>query len=94
MPLEKTTNIELSGIYKKQRILDAALEVFAQKSYHEASMNNIANLVGVSKGLIYYYLHLTNRLVKKYYYEKKDHCIGFKWGRKSWRSSSRSVACL
>ena len=55
MPLEKMKNIELSVIDKKQRILDAALEVFAQKSYHGASMSNIAKLAGVSKGLIYNY---------------------------------------
>jgi len=39
----------------KSRILDAAIKVFAEKGYHEATMDDIAKRLGVSKGAIYLY---------------------------------------
>lgn len=40
---------------RKEQILKAALEVFAQDSYHGASMAAVANKASISKGLIYNY---------------------------------------
>jgi len=39
----------------KSRILDVANKVFAEKGYHEATMDDIAKRLGVSKGAIYLY---------------------------------------
>ena len=39
----------------KSRILEAANKVFAEKGYHEATMDDIAKRLGVSKGAIYLY---------------------------------------
>ena len=39
----------------RSRILDAANRVFAEKGYHEATMEDIAKRLGVSKGAIYLY---------------------------------------
>ena len=39
----------------KGRILGAALRVFSEKGYHETSMENIAQALGVSKGALYLY---------------------------------------
>lgn len=39
----------------KSRILDAANKVFAENGYHEATMDDIAKRLGVSKGAIYLY---------------------------------------
>jgi len=39
----------------KSRILDGANKVFAEKGYHEATMDDIAKRLGVSKGAIYLY---------------------------------------
>jgi len=39
----------------KQKILDAALEVFAKQSYHSSTVDAIAKTAGVSKGLLYNY---------------------------------------
>ncbi len=39
----------------RSRILDAANRVFAEKGYHEATMDDIAKRLGVSKGAIYLY---------------------------------------
>lgn len=39
----------------KQKILDAALEVFAKYGYHSASVSTIAEKAGIAKGLLYNY---------------------------------------
>jgi AcrR family transcriptional regulator len=39
----------------KQKILDAALEVFANQGYHSATVDAIAKTAGISKGLMYNY---------------------------------------
>ena len=39
----------------KQKILDAALEVFARDGYHSSTVSSIANTAGISKGLLYNY---------------------------------------
>lgn len=39
----------------KQRILDAALEVFGERGYRGASVDDIAAAAGVTKGAVYYY---------------------------------------
>ena len=50
---------------KKQQILDAALIVFSEKGYHAASIANIANISGVSKGLMYNYFKNKEDLLKQ-----------------------------
>lgn len=40
---------------RRQQILDAAIQVFGRRGYHEATMQEIARSVGVSVGLIYQY---------------------------------------
>ena len=39
----------------KSRILEAANKVFSERGYHEATMDDIAKRLGVSKGAIYLY---------------------------------------
>ncbi len=39
----------------KERILDAALEVFSQKGFHTATTDEIAERAGVGKGTLYRY---------------------------------------
>ncbi|MCH7963968.1 MAG: uroporphyrinogen-III synthase [Bacteroidetes bacterium] len=40
---------------KRERILDAAAELFSQKSYHEVMMEDVAKMIGVAKGTVYNY---------------------------------------
>src|SRR5690606_13705619 len=40
---------------RRQAILDAALEVFADHGYHNASVSQVAKQAGISKGLMYNY---------------------------------------
>lgn len=39
----------------RQKILDAALEVFAKQGFHSATVDSIAKTAGISKGLLYNY---------------------------------------
>lgn len=39
----------------KQKILDAALEIFAKNGYHNSSVSSIAEKAGIAKGLMYNY---------------------------------------
>ncbi len=50
---------------KKEMIIQAGLEVFAEKGFHSGSMNLIAKQAGISKGLIYNYFKDKNDLLKE-----------------------------
>ena len=50
---------------RKSAILDAALHVFAEESYHSASVSKIAKKAGVSKGLMYNYFESKEDLLKQ-----------------------------
>lgn len=41
---------------RERQILDAAVTVFSERGYHEASMDEISDVAGVSKPMIYAYL--------------------------------------
>ncbi|TFG90123.1 MAG: TetR/AcrR family transcriptional regulator [Candidatus Atribacteria bacterium] len=45
----------MKNINKRELILDAAQEIFFQKSFYEATMDDIARLSGIKKPTIYYY---------------------------------------
>ena len=49
---------------KKDLILRAALEVFAQDGYHASSVNKIANKANISKGLLYNYFQSKEDLLR------------------------------
>ncbi|MBS7743475.1 MULTISPECIES: TetR/AcrR family transcriptional regulator [unclassified Chelatococcus] len=45
----------MSGEERKADLLEAALRVFSEKGYNRASLQDIANSVGILKGSLYYY---------------------------------------
>jgi uroporphyrinogen-III synthase/AcrR family transcriptional regulator len=47
---------------KRDRILDAAAELFSQKSYHEVMMEDVAKLTDVAKGTVYNYFESKEEL--------------------------------
>ena len=51
------TSIQFEAIRqeKSKLILDSALELFAEKGYHQTSISDITRKAGISKGLIYNY---------------------------------------
>lgn len=57
---------------RHQAILDAALHVFAEDTYHGASVSKIAKRAGVSKGLMYNYFESKEELLKTLVFEIAD----------------------
>ena len=49
----------------KSKIVEAARIVFAKKGYHDATMDDIAKEVGVSKGALYSYFKSKEDLLKE-----------------------------
>ena len=47
---------------RRQQILEAALQVFAEKGYHNARVSDVAARVGVSQGTIYWYFQSKEEL--------------------------------
>ena len=48
----------------KDKIVEAAHEVFSKKGYHDATMDDIAERVGVSKGALYQYFRSKEELYR------------------------------
>lgn len=53
---EERTRRRLPREEREQQIMDCAIQVFAQRGYSAASVDEIAELAGVSKPLVYLYL--------------------------------------
>ncbi len=58
---EQFENIRQSS---KQKIIDAALEIFAKNGYHNSSVSSIAAKAGISKGLMYNYFKSKDEMLK------------------------------
>ncbi len=57
---------------KKQKILIAAMKLFSKASFHQTSMQQIADVCGVSKGSLYTYFRSKEELLSEiftYYYQ-------------------------
>lgn len=54
MPRTKQ-QVEAIRQQRVKQILDAALDVFAHKGFHTATINDIAQKAGIAKGLLYHY---------------------------------------
>ncbi len=50
-----SAQFETIRLEKTRLILDTALELFAEKGYHQTSINDISKKAGISKGLLYNY---------------------------------------
>jgi len=63
-PKTKEQN-QLTREARKASIMEAALEVFAEKGFETASISLIAKQAGISKGLIYNYFESKEELIKE-----------------------------
>ena len=61
---------------KRKKIFDAALRIFAQKGYHNATIDEIAALSKVGKGSVYRYFKSKEDLLTQLLAEHYDHIIG------------------
>ena len=57
---------------KRDRIIDAATEVFAAKGFHSARISDIARLAGVADGTIYLYFKNKEDLLFSIFEEKME----------------------
>nr|MDO8098613.1 TetR/AcrR family transcriptional regulator [Candidatus Njordarchaeota archaeon] len=48
----------------KRRIVDVAQQAFSEKGYHETTMEDVAKMLGVSKGALYLYFRSKEELFK------------------------------
>ncbi len=60
-----STQVEELRKERKDLIIEAALELFADKSFHATSVSMIAHKAGISKGLMYNYFDSKEALLKE-----------------------------
>ncbi len=58
-PLETRCSVRTADPAKVQRIIDAAIQLFAERPYHEVRMDDIAERAKVAKGTLY--LHFKDK---------------------------------
>jgi AcrR family transcriptional regulator len=56
----------------REKILEAALELFRERGFAEATMRDIAGRAGVATGLAYYYFESKDAIVLAFYQRAKD----------------------
>ncbi|HLY61776.1 MAG TPA: TetR/AcrR family transcriptional regulator [Terriglobia bacterium] len=57
MPVLGKTKQEVLTEFRTAEILEAARRVFAERGFHEATVDDIAEAAGVAKGTVYLYYH-------------------------------------
>jgi len=57
---------------KRRLIIDAAVEVFAQKGFHQARVSDVARRAGIADGTIYLYFKNKDDLLLSIFEEKMD----------------------
>jgi AcrR family transcriptional regulator len=55
---------------KRERILEAATRVFAQRGYHGARISDIATEAGIAYGLVYHYFRNKDEILKTIFEER------------------------
>jgi len=61
----------------KQKVMDVALELFANNGYYQSSISTITKKAGISKGLMYNYFESKEELLKAIVFNGMDSLIRF-----------------
>jgi TetR/AcrR family fatty acid metabolism transcriptional regulator len=72
MPVSGKTKQEVLTEFRTAEILEAARRVFAERGFHEATVDGIAEAAGVAKGTVYWYYHSKREI----YWAALKHGIG------------------
>src|SRR4029450_13697935 len=56
----------------REKILEAALDLFRERGFEQATMREIAARAGVAAALAYYYFESKNAIVLAFYHRAKD----------------------
>lgn len=79
----------------RQKILDAALDLFRERGFAESTMREIASRAGVATGLAYYYFKSKDAIVLAFYQRaKEDLAEKLESAQKDKRLSSRLQALI
>lgn len=70
--MDTTNRKEHEKLARKKDILEAALTLFAEKDFHEVTVDEIAERVGLSKGTLYLYFENKENLFFSIIQEKTD----------------------
>jgi len=62
---------------KREAILEAAIEVFAQKGFHAARISDVAQLAGIGKGTVYLYFSSKEDLLLSILQSYVDEALAF-----------------
>jgi AcrR family transcriptional regulator len=76
----------------RARILQAALRVFRERGFHDATMREVAAAAGVAVGAAYYYFDSKNALVMAFYDESQAHLIPSAPSSHTSSTTSRPIA--
>ena len=60
---------------KRRKILDAALDVFSRKGYHNATISEVAKEAHIGKGTVYLYFEGKESLLVAIFEELSDHVV-------------------
>jgi TetR/AcrR family fatty acid metabolism transcriptional regulator len=58
------------GEIRRQQILDAAIEVFAERGFHTSRVSDIAGRAGVAYGLVYHYFDNKDEILRTIFLER------------------------
>jgi TetR/AcrR family transcriptional regulator, fatty acid metabolism regulator protein len=64
-----------NGVEKRQRILDAAVRVFARSGYHTSRVGDIAEEAGIAHGLLYHYFASKDEVLRTVFRESWSRLI-------------------
>jgi AcrR family transcriptional regulator len=79
----------------REKILEAALELFRERGFADATMRDIAARAGVASGLAYYYFESKDAIVLAFYQRAKDDLATlFETGQKDKNLASRLQALI
>lgn len=70
--MHKINRKQYERLVRKKEILEAALALFAEKDFHEVTVDEIAERVGLSKGTLYLYFENKESLFFSIIQEKTD----------------------
>jgi TetR/AcrR family transcriptional regulator, fatty acid metabolism regulator protein len=62
--------VKAPAVYKRRRILDAAVRVFARQGFHTCRVSDIADEAGVAYGLVYHYFQSKDEVLDTLFLER------------------------
>ena len=75
-PLEQPPRRHAPRAVRRAQILDAAQRCFARCGYHRATMDDLADAAGLSKGSLYWHFHSKEQLLLALFDRTMERILG------------------